>query len=98
LRSGARCFVRRLHSVRSFVAQSHTPRNRCVRFAATVAGDHATLAAKRALPLTWAGLPPAGSHQLFSWRTHSINSSARIKNDSGMVRPIALAVLRLTVI
>jgi (p)ppGpp synthase/HD superfamily hydrolase len=30
----------------------------------TVAGDHATLATKRTLPLTWAGLAPAGSHQL----------------------------------
>src|SRR5260370_279046 len=44
--------------------QSHTPRNRCVRFAPTVAGGHATLATKRTLLLTWAGLPPAGSHQL----------------------------------
>ena len=35
-----------------------------VRFATTVASDYATLATKRALPLTWAGLPPAGSHQL----------------------------------
>ena len=33
--------------------------------AATVAGDHATLATKRTLLLTWAGLPPAGLHQLF---------------------------------
>src|SRR2546430_2840823 len=42
-----------------------TPCNRCVRFAPTVAGGHATLATKRTLLLTWAGLPPAGSHQLF---------------------------------
>src|SRR5262249_5101096 len=28
--------------------------------------------------------------------SHSITSSARSKNDSGMVRPIALAVLRFT--
>src|SRR5215831_6188003 len=48
----------------SFVAQSHTPCNRCVRFATTVASGHATLATKRTLLLTWAGLPPAGSHQL----------------------------------
>src|SRR5947207_4736013 len=47
-----------------FVAQSHTPCNRCVRFVPTVASGHATLATKRALPLTWAGLPPAGSRQL----------------------------------
>src|SRR5262245_725231 len=30
----------------------------------TVASGHATLATKRTLLLTWAGLPPAGSHQL----------------------------------
>src|SRR3954466_3953423 len=46
------------------VAQSHTPCNRCVRFATTVASGHATLATKRTLLHTWAGLPPAGSHQL----------------------------------
>src|SRR6516225_5359646 len=51
-------------NVSPFVAQSHTPCNRCVRFATTVAIGHATLATKRALLLTWAGLPPAGSHQL----------------------------------
>src|SRR3954471_10774151 len=51
-------------AVRSFVAQSHTPCKRCVRFATTVASGHATLATKRTLLLTWAGLPPAGSHQL----------------------------------
>src|SRR5262249_10560543 len=32
--------------------------------ATTVASGHATLATKRTLLLTWAGLPPAGSHQL----------------------------------
>src|SRR6516225_4268888 len=37
---------------------------RCVRFATTVASGHATLATKRTLLLTWAGLAPAGSHQL----------------------------------
>src|SRR5436190_14139343 len=46
------------------MAQSHTPCNRCVRFAATVASGHATLATKQELPFTWAGLAPAGSHQL----------------------------------
>ena len=49
---------------RSFEAQSHTPRNRCVRFATTVASGHVTLATKRTLLLTWTGLPPAGSRQL----------------------------------
>src|SRR5205807_10302706 len=51
-------------NVSPFVAQSHTPCNRCVRFATTVAGGHATLATKGTLLLTWAGLPPAASHQL----------------------------------
>src|SRR6266480_6838165 len=51
-------------NVRSFEAQSHTPCNRCVRFAPTVASGYATLATKRTLLPTWAGLPPAGSHQL----------------------------------
>src|ERR1700747_171726 len=51
-------------NVSPFVAQSHTPRNCCVRFATTVASGPATLATKRTLLLTWAGLAPAGSHQL----------------------------------
>src|ERR1700730_15679605 len=54
----------RPHVMCSFVAQSHTPCNRCVRFATTVASGHATLATKRTLLLTWTGLSPAGSHQL----------------------------------
>src|SRR3954465_3758587 len=58
-------------AVCSFVAQSHTPCNRCVRFATTVASGHATLATKRTLLLTCAGLPPAGSHQLCL--AHSFN-------------------------
>ena len=33
-------------------------------FVTTVASGHATLATKRTLLLTWAGLPPAGSRQL----------------------------------
>src|ERR1700758_758593 len=32
----------------------------------------------------------------FAWRTHSITSSARSRNDSGMVRPSAFAVVRLS--
>jgi Peptidase family M23 len=53
------------------VAQSRTPCNRCVRFATTVTGAYATLATKRTLLLTWAGLAPAGSHQLCL--AHSFN-------------------------
>ena len=55
---------RPLRCMTFFVAQSHTPCNRCVRFATTVASDPATLATKRTLLLTWTGLAPAGSHQL----------------------------------
>ncbi len=46
------------------MAQSHTPHDCCVRFAPAVADRRATLASRRALPLTCAGLPPAGSRQL----------------------------------
>ena len=68
---------------------------RYVRFASTVASGHATLATKRALPLTWAGLPPAGSHQL-AWRTHSITSSATLRTVGGNSMPSAWAVMRFT--
>src|SRR5262245_42648310 len=34
-------------------------------------------------------------HTSFAWRTHSITSSARSRNESGTVKPIALAVVRL---
>ena len=47
-----------------FAAQSPTPHNCCVRFAAVVTFRNATLATRRALPLTCTGLPPAGSRQL----------------------------------
>src|SRR5258705_6578148 len=53
----------------SFAAQYPTPHDRCVRFAAAVAGDHATLARGR-LATT---LPPPVFHRLdrasFAWRT-----------------------------
>src|SRR5882757_3109260 len=41
-----------------------TPNDHCVRFAVVVTFPDATLVTRRALPLTWAGLSPAGSHQL----------------------------------
>src|SRR5437870_12188762 len=63
------------------MAQSHTPCNRCVRFATAVASGHATLATKRALPLTWAGLSPAGSHQLAA--------GARSGRDARFIAPPA---------
>jgi hypothetical protein len=36
----------------------------------------------RTLPFTWAGLAPAGSHQLCGWRTHSITQSTDAKFPS----------------
>ena len=74
--------------------QSHTPRNCCVRFAATVAGDHATLATKRALPLTWTAsstgwiAPACLAHSL----NHLVGSGQKRFGD---VRPSALAVFVL---
>src|SRR6516162_9986619 len=49
---------------KDFVAQSHTPNDHCVRFVVVVAFPNATLVTKQALPLTWAGLSPAGPRQL----------------------------------
>jgi hypothetical protein len=49
---------------KDFVAQSHTPSDHCVRFVVVVTFPDATLVTRRALPLTWAGLSPAGSRQL----------------------------------
>ena len=46
------------------MAQSHTPHDHCVRFVVVVTFDDATLVTRRALPLTWTGLSPAGSRQL----------------------------------
>ena len=73
------------------MAQSHTPCNRCVRFATTVASGNATLATKRTLLLTWAGLAPAGSHQLAAGALIPINNislgtlpAERVKNASGL--------------
>src|SRR5262247_2330103 len=53
----------------------------CVRFATTVASGHATLATKRTLLLTWAGLPPAGSHQLCLAHSFDHLVSAREQRD-----------------
>ena len=47
-----------------FVARPHTPNDCCVRFAVVVTSHDATLVTRRALPLTWTGLSPAGPRQL----------------------------------
>src|SRR5271165_2860371 len=52
------------YNFKDFVAQSHTPNDHCVRFAVVVTFPDATLVTRRALPLTWAGLSPAGPRQL----------------------------------
>src|SRR5208337_735568 len=52
---------------------SAPPQNRCVRFAAAVTDDHATLASGRPLRLTRAGLPPAGPRQLPGAQAISVN-------------------------
>src|ERR1700730_4349892 len=49
---------------KDFVAPSHTTNDHCVRFAVVVTFPNTTLVTRRALPLTWAGLSPAGSRQL----------------------------------
>jgi hypothetical protein len=52
------------YDITAFAAQYPTPHDCCVRFAVVVASHSATLTTRPALPLTWAGLSPAGSHQL----------------------------------
>jgi len=46
------------------VAQSHTPHDHCVRFVVVVTFHNATLVTRQALPLSRAGLSPAGPRQL----------------------------------
>ena len=71
--------------ITSFVAHSHTPRSCCVRFAPAVAGDYATLATRRALPLTSTGLSPAGARQL-PWRTEYMFSELAQIADNALER------------
>ena len=56
--------------VANFVAHSHTPHDRCVRFVVAVADDHATLATRRPAST----LPGPDFHRLdrtsLAWRTH----------------------------
>jgi len=57
-----------------------------VRFVATVTSGHATLATKRALPLTWAGLPPAGSPQLCL--AHSFDHLVGERDETGLINAV----------
>src|ERR1700738_614855 len=85
-----------LPRVHHFVAHSHTPRNRCVRFVFGVAAASRNTRFQAArYGLTWAGLAPADRARLAGAFPHSITSSARNRNDSGILRPSALAVVRL---
>ena len=61
--------ARPLHSRISWL-NSYTPYNRRVRFTPAVTYYHATLATRRTLLLTWAGLSPAGPRQLFLAHRH----------------------------
>src|SRR6266487_3135892 len=88
----------------SFVAQSHTPCNCCVRFATTVASGHATLATKRTLLLTWAGLH---FHRLdrtsFAWRSRvedrrgGLGHVATLRFLSSLIKPdVPISGIRLS--
>jgi hypothetical protein len=57
--------------------QSHTPCNRCVRFATTVASGPATLATKRTLLLNLGRTCTGWIAPACGWRTYSITSWAR---------------------
>ncbi len=75
-------------SFRHFVAQSHTPSDRCVRFAPAVTGDYATLTTRqRADHFTGAGLSPAGTRQLFL--THHNRRSGKSLFDHPEPYPVA---------
>ena len=84
--------------IQDFVAQSHTPHDCCVRFAPAVADRRATLACRRALPLTCAGLPPAGSRQLRLARVRALlggllparSSATWIRRQENWGSPLAL--------
>jgi hypothetical protein len=71
---------------------SHAMQSLCTfRIAAGI--GHATLATKRTLLLTWAGLAPAESRQLcLAPSTYSITSSAIASSDAGTVRLSIVAV------
>src|SRR5262249_4440160 len=77
-----------------FVAQSHTPCNRCVRFATTVASGHATLATKRTLLLNLGRTSTGWIAPACGWRTHSITSSAEASSCADSI-PRAVDVVRL---
>ena len=70
----------------SFAAQYPTPHDRCVRFAAVVTGDHATLARGRLAT----ALPSPVFHRLdrasFAWRTD--NQSPRCTPRNEITRPL----------
>src|SRR6516164_1122468 len=67
-------------------SRAQSMRRARVRFATTVASGHATLATKRTLLLTWAGLAPAGSHQLCL--AHSFNHLVGARQEPlGDVQP-----------
>jgi hypothetical protein len=83
-------------SAHHFVAQSHTPRTRCVRFVfgVTAASRNTRFQAAR-YGLAWARLSPA-DRASFAWRLpSSITSSARASIVGGISKWSVRAVLRL---
>src|SRR5260370_27201880 len=87
--------LRSIPRVHHFVAHSHTPRNRCVRFVFGVAAASRNTRFQAArYGLTWAGLAPADRISFAGAFPHSITSLASASNVGGMVRPSALAALR----
>src|SRR6266700_5200533 len=67
-----------------FGAQSHTPRNSCVRFAAGVAAGLAQHSPPGGLlGLTWAGLSPADRASFLAHPSPALVPAARIKPRQG---------------
>jgi hypothetical protein len=65
--------------------RSDTPWTRPIRFATTVARCHTTLVYLAGAALTWAGLPPAGSHQLAAGAPFSQPKSPPSSADKGRI-------------
>jgi hypothetical protein len=77
-----------LCKIKSFAAQYPTPHDCCVRFAAPVTGNHATLARGRLAT----ALPPPDFHRLesasFAWRTvKTFSSNSLINNERTPQKP-----------
>jgi hypothetical protein len=81
--------------IKLFAAQYPTPHDRCVRFAAVVAGDHATLARGRLAT----ALPSPDIHRLesasFAWRTENpgfLDYRCPVASDLPMIEAVLIEV------